>query len=149
MCNAQQVVLALRYIKTIIFDRVNIHMSSWKVCSEQTNVYGHFRMIRFLRCRFLEDATYISCPREDFSREDFAKTRKDRVPLSLEQERIRTMKTPQRFYRHLLLGSDLIYVDVHSGTTLLSSSRNVSESHLHLHVVLFQECMPPILPLGS
>jgi hypothetical protein len=116
----------------------NFHMSSWKVLSEQMNVYGHFRMIRFLRCRFLEDARYVSCPREDF-----------RVPLSLEQERIRTMKTPQRFYQHLSLGSDLIYVDVHTGTILLSSSRNVSESHVHCHVLLCQECMPPILPLGS
>jgi hypothetical protein len=136
-----RVVLELRFITTIIFDRVNFHMSSWKVLSEQMNVYGqfgHFRMIRFLRCRFLEDARYVSCPREDF-----------RVPLSLEQERIRTMKTPQRFYQHLPLGSDLIYVDVHTGTILLSSSRNVSKLHVHCHVLLCQECMPPILPLGS
>ena len=133
-----RVVLELRYIKTIIFDRVDFHMSSWKVLSEQMNVYGHFRIIRFLHCRFLEDARYVSCPREDF-----------RVPLSLQQELIRTIKTPQRFYQHLSLGSDLIYVDAHTGTILLSSSRNVSESHVHCHVLLRQECMPPILPLGS
>jgi hypothetical protein len=133
-----RVLVALCYIRTIIFDRVNIHMSSWRCCSEQMNVYGRSRTIRFQRCRFLEDASYVSCPREDF-----------RVPLSLEEEHIRTTKTPKRFYRNLVMASDLIYVDVHSGTILLSSSNNVSASPSHFHVVLCQECMPLMLPLGK
>ena len=125
-------------IQTIIFDRVNIRMSDWNICSEQVNVFGRSRMLRFHQCRFLEDASFVSCPREDF-----------RVPLWPEQERIRTMKTPRRFYHLAMMSGDLIYVDVHTGTILLSSSRNVSESHVHCHVLLRQECMPPILPLGS
>jgi hypothetical protein len=126
-------------IQTIIFDRVNIRMSVVEhLFGTSERFWTHFRMLRFHQCRFLEDASYVSCPREDF-----------RVPLSLEQERIRTMKTPQRFYHLAMMSGDLIYVDVHTGTILLSSSRNVSESHVHCHVLLRQECMPPILPLGS